>query len=143
MNQLQHPPAPIEALLAWPGTALAARLALASPFAISGVLKLVDWRGAVAEAGAMGLGYPALIAGATIATQLIGSALFLSRRLAWLGAGALAVFTALATLLAHAFWQAHGPEQAHEMATFFEHVAIVGGFGAAAILVDLNQRPVS
>jgi len=136
-----HPPSPIEAVLAWPGTALAARLAMASPFAISGVLKLADWRGSVAEAGGMGLGHPALIAGATIATQLVGSALFLNRRLAWLGAGMLAVFTALATLLAHAFWQAQGVERAHQMATFFEHVAIVGGFAAAAILVDQPSRP--
>ena len=140
MSRAAQPPALIEAVLAWPGTGLAARLALASPFAISGVLKLADWHGAVAEAGALGLGNPALIAGATIATQLLGSLLFLSRRLAWLGAGVLAVFTAVATLIAHAFWQAQGAERAHQMATFFEHVAIIGGFAAAAVLVYQRDR---
>ncbi|WP_341476951.1 DoxX family protein [Sphingomonas oleivorans] len=129
-------PAPVAALLASPATGFAARLALASPFAISGLMKLADWPGAVAEAGALGLSPPALVAAATIATQLLGSALFLTRRLCWLGAGMLAVFTMIATLIAHAFWQAQGPERAHQMATFFEHLAILGGFAAAALLVN-------
>ena len=140
MSLPDHPPAPIAAIVAWPVAPLLARLALASPFLISSVVKLADWKGAVAEAAGLGLGAPAIIAAATIATQLVGSALFLNRRLAWLGAGMLAVFTAIATLIAHAFWRAVGAEAAHQMATFFEHVAIIGGFAAAAILADRPAR---
>jgi len=140
MTLPDHPPPPIDSIVAWPPAALLARLALASPFLISGVVKLADWKGAVAEAAALGLGAPAVVAAATIATQLIGSALFLNRRLAWLGAGMLAVFTAIATLIAHAFWTAQGAEAGRQMATFFEHVAIIGGFAAAAILADRPTR---
>jgi uncharacterized membrane protein YphA (DoxX/SURF4 family) len=41
-----------------------------------------------------------------------------------------------ATLLAHRFWEFGGMERAHEMATFFEHIAIAGGFALAAVLVN-------
>lgn len=129
-------PRPIAAILAWPGTTWLTLIALASPFAISGVGKLSDWPGAVAEAAAMGLGHPTLIAAATIATQLVGSILLLVPRTTWLGAGVLAVFTGIATLIAHAFWTLTGLERVHQMATFFEHVAIVGGFAAAALLIN-------
>lgn len=134
-------PGPIQAVIDWPGAGWLARLALAAPFLTSGVAKLMDWPGAVAEAAALGLGAPALVVAATILTQLGGSALFLGRRLCWLGAGVLAVFTVIATLIAHAFWRAEGMERAHQMATFFEHVAIVGGFAAAAILVHRATAP--
>lgn len=127
-------PAPIAALLDWPGTAWLARLALAAPFAVSGLVKLTDFNGAVAEAAGLGLGLPVLVAVAVIVTQLGGSALFLTRRWCWLGAGLLAGFTVVATLLAHAFWTYDGPDRARQTATFLEHLAIVGGFAAAAVL---------
>jgi transmembrane protein len=134
---MAHPaPKPIAAVLAWPGTIWLMLAALASPFALSGIGKLGDWNGAVAEAAGMGLGHPAIIAAATIATQLVGSLLLLIPRTTWLGAGVLAVFTAIATLIAHAFWTLTGVERVHQMATFFEHVAIVGGFAAAALLIN-------
>jgi uncharacterized membrane protein YphA (DoxX/SURF4 family) len=46
------------------------------------------------------------------------------------------VFTVLATLLAHPFWTFTSPAVGHEMATFFEHVAIVGGLAMAALFVN-------
>ncbi len=135
----------VRTILAWPGTVWLVRLGLVAPFAISAVSKLLDWPGAVAEAaslgfGELGFGAPAAVAAATVATQAAGSALVLTRRWCWLGAGILAVFTALATLIAHAFWQVDGPDRAHQMATFFEHVAIVAGFAAVAVLVN-GRRP--
>ncbi|RAI02553.1 DoxX family protein [Acuticoccus sediminis] len=138
---MRQAPAPISAILDWPGTALLVRVGLALPFAVSGVVKLLDWPGAVAEAAALGFAAPALVAAATIATQLVGSALLLSVRWCWLGAGILAVFTAAATVIAHAFWAADGAERAHQLATFLEHVAIVAGLAAAAILANGARRP--
>ena len=76
------------------------------------------------------------VAGATVATQLLGSILLLTTRWCWLGAGILSVFTAIATLIAHAFWLDEGAERIHQMATFLEHVAIIAGFAGAAILVN-------
>jgi uncharacterized membrane protein YphA (DoxX/SURF4 family) len=116
----------------------AARIALASPFFISGMIKLFDFQGAVAEVAGLKLQPAAFFAVAVILTQLGGSALFLTRRFCWLGAGILSVFTLIATLLAHPFWIFPDAERGHQMATFFEHVAIIGGFAVAAILV--HQR---
>lgn len=135
------PPAPIAALLALPGLQFLARLALASPFAISGLVKLTDFAGATGEVAGLGLASPEPVAGAVIAAQLGGSILFLTARYCWLGAGILAGFTVVATLLAHPFWTFEGPEQGHQTATFFEHVAIVGGFAVAALLVNGSKKP--
>ena len=71
-----------------------------------------------------------------IVTQLGGSLLFLTRRYCWLGAGILAGFTVMATLLAHPFWAFEGPDRGRQTATFFEHVAIVGGLAMAALFVN-------
>ena len=120
-------PRPIQKLLGSSITGWAARIALASPFAVSGVAKLIDFGAATNEVAGLGLANPALVAAAVVVTQLVGSALLLTRRFRWLGAGLLAGFTVLATLLAHSFWKFSGAEQARQMATFLEHVAIVGG----------------
>ncbi|MCW2238587.1 DoxX family protein [Azospirillum canadense] len=133
-------PQPIAAILDWPALGLLARLAMAAPYAVSGIVKLLDFDGATAEAAGLGLGSPALVAAAVIVTQLGGSALFLTRRWCWLGAGLLAGFTVVATLIAHAFWTYEGIDRAHQTATFLEHLAIVGGFAAAAALVHRQRR---
>ena len=46
---------------------------------------------------------------ATIAVELGGSSLLILRRWAWLSAGALGAFTAIATLIAHCFWTIDDP----------------------------------
>ncbi|MXQ14599.1 DoxX family protein [Microvirga makkahensis] len=132
-------PRPIAQVLALPGLDVLARLALAAPFLISGVVKLVDFGGATAEVTGLGLQPAGLIAAAVILAQLGGSALFLTRRYCWLGAGILAVFTVIATLLAHPFWMFEGPDRGRQTATFFEHTAIVGGLAVAALFVDSRR----
>jgi uncharacterized membrane protein YphA (DoxX/SURF4 family) len=132
-------PRPIDRMLALPGLDTLARLALASPFLISGLVKLVDFGGAMNEVAGLGLQPAGLIAAAVILAQIGGSALFLTRRYCWLGAGILAGFTVVATLLAHPFWLFEGPDRGRQTATFFEHAAIVGGLAVAALLVN-GQR---
>ena len=39
-------------------------------------------------------------------------------------------------MLAHRFWEFPGMELTHEMGTFFEHIAVAGGFALAAVLVN-------
>jgi uncharacterized membrane protein YphA (DoxX/SURF4 family) len=129
-------PRPITWMLGLPGYDYMARLALASPFLISGVVKLTGFRGAANEVAGLGLQPAALIAALVVSTQLGGSALFLTRRYCWLGAGILAVFTVLATLLAHPFWVFDDPDRGRQTATFFEHVAIAGGLALAALLAN-------
>ena len=128
-------PGPVGAILALPGLAFVARLALASPFVVSGVTKLLHFPAAQAEVSGLGLEPAVAMAAALVATQLLGSALFLTRRLCWLGAGMLGVFTIIATAIAHPFWAIAGPDRAHQMAVAFEHAAIVGGLALAALHV--------
>jgi uncharacterized membrane protein YphA (DoxX/SURF4 family) len=132
-------PRPIAQVLALPGLDILARLALAAPFLISGVVKLADFGGAVNEVAGLGLQPAMPIAAAIIVTQLGGSALFLTRSYCWLGAGILAVFTVLATLLAHPFWMFEGPDRGRQTATFFEHAAIVGGLAVSALFVNSRR----
>jgi uncharacterized membrane protein YphA (DoxX/SURF4 family) len=134
-------PRPIAWVLALPALDYAARLALAAPFLISGVVKLLDFPGAMNEMAGLGLGPAAPFAAAVILTQLGGSLLFLTRRYCWLGAGILAGFTVLATLLAHPFWAFEGPDRGRQTATFFEHIAIVGGLAMAALFVNGRSAP--
>jgi uncharacterized membrane protein YphA (DoxX/SURF4 family) len=116
------------------GVALALRAALASPFLASGLLKLVDWNSALAEFAGLGIWAPQFTVAAVILTQICGSLLLLTSRGAWLGAGMLAVFTMLATLIAHPFWLLEGADRVRQLTTFLEHVAIVGGLAAVALL---------
>ena len=132
-------PRPIQTLLAVQGIGRMSRAALASPFFISAVMKLGDLDGAAAEMAQFGLEPPLVFAVLTIATQLVGSALLMTQPLCWLGAGILAVFTMMATVLAHPFWQFEGVEAAHQTATFLEHVAIVGGLALAALIVNRRR----
>ncbi len=133
-------PRPIAQLLALPALDYIARLALVAPFAVSGVLKSLDFPGAMNEVTELGLRPAGLVAVATIATQLGGSALFLTRRFCWLGAGMLAGFTTVATLIAHPFWVFDDPERASQTAIFFEHVAIVGGLAMGALAASADER---
>ena len=97
------------------------------PFIVGGIVKLLDPVGAAAEVAGFGLPLPQLTAYLTIALQLGGSfaAVFMRRRLAALGAFALAAFTIAATLLAHSFWTFAPPLRAPAMNAFVEHLAIV------------------
>ena len=133
----------IATCLARPGVAFLARLALVSPFLVSGVLKALDFSGAVAEVRSLvGLEPAPVLAALVIATQLGGSALIIvGGRLVWVGAVLLAGFTALATLLAHSFWTKTGIEAVHDLTTFFEHVGLIGGFLLVAITGAQRLRP--
>jgi len=128
-------PAPIARLLGDNRFAALAATLLTLPYWTSGFSKLADLGGALGEARHFGLEPAALIVGLTILVQVGGSLLIILGRQAWLGAGALGVFTAVATLIAHPFWQVADPMvRFHERNTFLEHVGLIGGLMLAAIL---------
>jgi len=132
---MRDTPGPIAALLKSPALNLAGRVLLTLPFWSSGIAKLLDIDGALAEASHFGL-EPALVTViATLIVQLGGSAALIAGRFAWIGAGALGVFTVLATLIAHPFWSVADPvARFHERNIFLEHLGLVGGLILAAIL---------
>jgi transmembrane protein len=114
-----------------PGTVILwlCRIGLCAVYVYSGVDKLIDFRGAVAEQTKLGLSPPALFAMATIATQLGGSALVLFTR-GWpaaLGAVGLAGFTLLATFIGHPFWRVSGDERSVALNAFLEHFGLIAG----------------
>ncbi|WP_292522841.1 DoxX family protein [Mesorhizobium sp.] len=119
-----------------------ARLAVAVPFLISGAAKILDFRGSIAEVrGLTGLEPAAFFAVLVIVTQLGGSvSLIAGGRFVWIGALALAGFTTIATLSAHAFWLKPEAEQFLHRNIFFEHVSIVGGLVLLAILTFKPAR---
>jgi len=137
----RNPPAIVDAILRTGPTLVAAKLALVSAYVLGGVVKASDFSGAVAEQAHFGQNPPALFATLTIVVELVGSALVMTRRWVWLGAGILGVFTGFAALIANAFWTM---PQGHDrfMATnaFFEHMGLIGGFLAVAMLTHRDDQ---
>jgi transmembrane protein len=123
-----------------PATAVAARIVLCLPFWWSGLSKLLDFSSGTAEMAALGLEPAWLFNALTILVQLGGSLLVILNRWTWLGAGALGVFTALATVMAHRFWTLDGIERVRELNIFLEHLAIIAGFVLVAILGVIGVR---
>lgn len=138
---MRDTPTPIAALLEAPILNLAGRILLTLPFWTSGIAKLLDLDAALGEAAHFGLEPAWLTVMATLIVQLGGSAAIVVGRFAWAGAGALGVFTALATLIAHPFWTVTDPmARFHERNTFLEHAGLIGGLVLAAILAHRRER---
>jgi len=58
----------------------------------------------------------------------------------WLGAGAIAVLTAIATFVANDFWNLQGHARFTQMNAFFEHWGLIAGCVLAALLAEREQR---
>jgi transmembrane protein len=107
----------------------------------SGIAKLLDFKMAQGEMAHFGLNPPVLFAIATIVVQLGGSALLISgSRFAWLGAGALAVFTIATIPIAHRFWELTGEVAFLEKMFVFEHITVIGGLAVAAMAAELRRK---
>ncbi|KQT45068.1 DoxX family protein [Aureimonas sp. Leaf454] len=113
---------------------LLARILLTFVFWGAGLAKAIDFEGATAEVAGFGLQPAAAINGLAVVVLLAGSALVILDRMAWLGLGALAVFTALTIPLVHHFWTMEGAEATAHFHTATEHVTVIGALMIAAIL---------
>jgi uncharacterized membrane protein YphA (DoxX/SURF4 family) len=116
-----------------------ALLGLCAAYIQGGLTKLLDFNAAVAETHSFGVPFAAAATGATIVTELAGSALTLTGTYRWLGALWLAGFTLFATFLANDFWNLQPPQRFMSENSFFEHLGLVGGFLLVAWL-DLRER---
>jgi transmembrane protein len=114
--------------------ALLARVVLTFAFWGSGLAKLIDFQGGVAEMAMFDLPQPTVMNLATVITQLGGSLLIIINRWTWLGAGALAVFTALTIPLVHHFWSKQGADAVSAFHTATEHVTVIGALMIVSIL---------
>jgi transmembrane protein len=121
-----------------PVTLVAVRFCVVAPFVGAGLFKLLDWQAGLAEMLNVGL-HPAWFFNlAALLTELGGSTLVILNRQMWLGAGALGVFTLLATLLAHRFWDLTGDARMMQFNTFLEHATISAAF---ILIVVVQLRP--
>jgi transmembrane protein len=82
---------------------LGARILVTFPYWSSGLSKTFRFDAGVAEMARYELNPPLLFNIAVIACMLIGSGLVIANRFAWLGAGALSVFTLLTIPIVHHF----------------------------------------
>jgi transmembrane protein len=123
----------INALLSRPWAALLARVLLTFPFWFSGIVKLLDFNGTLGEMRHFNLAPAALFGVLVIAVQLLGSLSIIMRRAAWLGSGALIVFTLLTIPVAHAFWKESGDMAFLDAMFVVEHVGLIGGLLFAAV----------
>ncbi|WP_248293233.1 DoxX family membrane protein [Achromobacter sp. Bel] len=117
-----------------------ALLALCGAYLQGGLVKLMDFDGAQAEMAHFGLHPAPLAAAAVILLELGASALVLSGRLRWLGALALAGFTAAAALMANRYWEAPANARFMSMNAFYEHFGLAGAWVLVA-WHDLTERP--
>jgi len=115
-------------------------LALCAAYVQGGLVKLLDFHGAVEEVVHFGMPAPSVLAVATIITELVGSLMVVSGILRWAGALWLAAFTLVATWLACRFWELPaGHERFASANTFWEHIGLIGGFLFVAIS-DLKRQ---
>lgn len=124
----------IEAILQSSMTETAARVVLTFPFWGSGLAKLLNFSGGMAEMSHFGLEPAWLYNSLTIVVQLAGSALIIANRMTWLGAGALGVFTFLTIPIVHAFWRLEGERAITAFHTAGEHVGMIGALVIVSIL---------
>ncbi|WP_338664575.1 DoxX family protein [Pararoseomonas sp. SCSIO 73927] len=112
-------------------------LGLCAAYIQGGLNKLLDFPGAVAEAVHFGLPLPTATAAATIALELVASAMILTGRGRWIGALALMGFTLAATAIANRYWELSPGRERFMMAnSFYEHLGLAGAF----LLVTLWDR---
>lgn len=121
-------------ILSAPWFGVVARLVLTFVFWSAGIAGIVDFASFKAQMATVGLDPPGAFAVATIVVLLTGSALIVLDRLAWLGAGILAVFLLLSIPVAHAFWTMPEPRRTGEFRIVMEHISLIGGLILAAIL---------
>ncbi len=124
----------VASILSWPWLQPISRLALVSAFLIGGFQKLTDFPGAVAEQAHFGLQPAWLWAAAAIIVELGGSALVISGRWVWLGAGGLGVLTGVAMLTANDFWAKTGHDRFMAVNAFLEHLGLIAGLVLVSIL---------
>jgi putative oxidoreductase len=125
---------------------LVGRLLIASLFLVAGVRKLMGVAGAAGYFTKLGFPAADVLVWVAIAIELGGGALLVlgwqTRRVAWL----LIAFTAVATFMAHRFWQFDAAQYANQLNHFLKNAAIVGGllyvvvFGAGAASLDGTRK---
>lgn len=121
---------------------LLARLLLSALFLTAGIRKILGIAGTAGYFAKLGMPMPEVMAWVAVVIEIGGAALLIAgwhaRRAAWL----LIVFTAIATAMAHRFWEVDAAQYGNQLNHFLKNVAIIGGLlyvaalGAGSASVD-------
>ncbi|MDR0217678.1 MAG: DoxX family protein [Enterobacteriaceae bacterium] len=117
-----------------------ARILLLFIFISSGLAKIIDFEGGLAEMRAAGLHPDWFFNIASAMVLLFGSLLILFDRFIWLGAGALSVFLLLTIFIVHTFWNFSGEYAKTSLYFALEHTTVIGGLIATAIASHLRKK---
>ena len=123
------------------------RILLALIYLIAGSRALVAAAGTAGYFAKLGFPMPEVMAWVAIVIELGGAILLIVGWQTRWAALLLALFTVIAALAAHRFWEFDAALQANEMNHFLKNLAIVGGMiilaatGPGALSVDSRRRP--
>ena len=125
-----------------PSLLLLARVFMASLFLVAGTRKLLTYAATVGYMAKLGFPAPGVAAGVAIVIELGASLMLLTgwrtRWAAWI----LVVFVAVATAMAHRFWEFDAAQFGNQLNHFLKNIAIIGGlffvatFGPGRMALD-------
>jgi len=105
---------------------LLARITFAALFAVSGLRKLMDLPTFAASLVKRGVPYADVLAPVGAGVEFLGGIAALIGFQTRLAALALIIFTIIATLIGHRFWELDGPARQMQQSHFFKNLAIIG-----------------
>lgn len=125
-----------------PALLLVARIFMAALFLVAGIRKLLTYAGTVGYFTKLGFPAAEVLAAVAIAIELGGGLMLLAgwrtRWAAWL----LILFVAVATAMAHRFWEFEPAQFNNQLNHFLKNIALIGGllfvatFGPGRLSVD-------
>ena len=126
--------------------ALIARILLAAIFITAGLSKIGGFEGTVGYIASKGLPLAGLIASLTIAVEVLGGiAIVIGYRVRVAGF-VLAIFTILAAIIFHNFWDAPADQAYIQNIMFMKNLSMAGGlllltvFGAGGLSIDAKKE---
>jgi len=127
---------------------LVGRLFLAALFVPAGIAKLTGFSGTVGYISSVGLPFPELGAALALTVEIVGGIALIIGWGTRPAALILALFTLVASVFFHNYWNAPADQQLMQQLLFFKNIAVVGGlltlaaWGAGAWSVDARRRAV-
>ena len=114
--------------------ALIGRLLMAAIFLMSGIGKLTDLPGTVAQMTKVGIPYADNLAVVAGVAEILGALSLLFGLLTRLGAFGLILFLIPTTWYFHAFWNVAGDARMPQVVNFVKNLAIIGGLSTLVTL---------
>jgi putative oxidoreductase len=119
-----------------------ARIFIAALFLVAGARKLLGYAATVGYFTKLGFPAPEAVAVIAIVVELGGALLLIAGWRTRLAAWVLIAFVAVATAMAHRFWEFDAAQQANQLNHFLKNLAVIGGlmfvagFGPGRLSID-------